>query len=152
MEKCSKCSVDSKGLTTIAVGTEDLYVKTTMLVCWKCFRKEFNKHENKNVFVFKRELPKANAKKLDSSNVKEKNKKVDVSTKEIVKEKNKKVKAEIKVNVEKETKAEQKAKAKELEKKAKAEKKSKSEKKFKVGKKSKVKKPEVIEVNSDSNN
>ncbi|WP_027062913.1 hypothetical protein [Mesoplasma seiffertii] len=65
MQKCSKCSVDDKGLTTVSIGTEDLYVKTTMLVCTKCFKKEFQKHETKNVYIFKRDEPKTSVKKKD---------------------------------------------------------------------------------------
>ncbi|WP_027062914.1 hypothetical protein [Mesoplasma seiffertii] len=66
MQKCSKCSAEDKGLTNIAIGTEDLYVKISMLLCWKCFRKEFQKHETKNVYIFKREEPKVTVKKINS--------------------------------------------------------------------------------------
>lgn len=75
MTRCSKCSVGNKGLTTISVGTEDLYIKATMTVCWKCFKKEFQKHESKSVYIFKQEEIK--------NNLKNKNLKAAIKNKEV---------------------------------------------------------------------
>ncbi|AUF83787.1 hypothetical protein CXP39_03225 [Mesoplasma syrphidae] len=63
MPKCSKCSIENVGLINISVGTEDLYIKTEMVLCWKCFKKEYRKHDTKNVYIFKREEKKSLNKK-----------------------------------------------------------------------------------------